>query len=140
MMRIKALLFSAAALALLSGCATTAETPASGTMINGKWAAVEIAGQNVADQYQPTMDLSENTQVFGASGCNRYFGPVKLGADSMIFGAIASTQMACETKAMQREQAMFALFTKTKGWKMEGVDLLLLDESGKIIARFAPQS
>lgn len=140
MIRIKTLLFSVAALVLLSGCAhTTAEAPAQQANVKGKWVAVEIAGINVADQYQPTMDLSEDMRVFGASGCNRYFGPVKLGADSMVFGAIASSQMACETKAMQREQAMFALFAKTKGWKMEGANLLLLDQTGKVVARFAPE-
>lgn len=38
---------------------------------------------------------SAESRVAGFAGCNRYFGPVTIGKDSLQFGALASTKMAC---------------------------------------------
>ncbi len=85
------LLTSAAALALLAGCAgddpAGADSP--GT-VAGTWTAPAGAGE------APTLELSADGTVSGTDGCNRLTGSWTESDGAVELGPLAVTQMACE--------------------------------------------
>lgn len=85
----KVLTFTAiAALALaLGGCASN--PGGAGNDATGSWGDVDVQGK-------PSLDLAEGGQVSGTDGCNRLTGKWTQDGDTVTFGPLASTLMACE--------------------------------------------
>jgi heat shock protein HslJ len=76
-------LVAAAALALLAGCAGTP----SGAALVGTW------GSTAAQQ--PNLTIQSDGAFSGTDGCNRLTGKGSIDGDTITFGPIASTMMAC---------------------------------------------
>jgi heat shock protein HslJ len=100
---------------------------------NGKQAIVSLlAGTQV------TLELRDNGTLGGSDGCNRYMSGFTLEGDTLTFGPIATTRMACRGPAGAAEQAAAyaaALGTVT-GYRIEGEELVLLNREGGSAARF----
>ena len=76
-------LVAATALALLAGCAGTP----SGAALVGTW------GSTAAQQ--PNLTIQSDGAFSGTDGCNRLTGKGSIDGDTITFGPIASTMMAC---------------------------------------------
>ncbi|WP_295123179.1 META domain-containing protein [uncultured Leifsonia sp.] len=74
---------AAAVLGLLAGCAGTP----SGAAVVGTW------GSTAAKQ--PNLTIENDGAFSGTDGCNRLTGRGSIDGDSITFGPIASTMMAC---------------------------------------------
>lgn len=100
---------------------------------NGKQAIVSpLAGTQI------TLELRDNGTLGGSDGCNRYMSGFTILGDTLIFGPIATTRMACRGPAGAAEQAAAyaaALGTVT-GYRLEGEELVLLNREGGAAARF----
>ena len=100
---------------------------------NGKQAIVSLlAGTQI------TLELRDNGTLGGSDGCNRYMSGFTLVGDTLTFGPIATTRMACRGPQGAAEQAAAyaaALGTVT-GYRIEGEELVLLNREGGSAARF----
>lgn len=72
------------AAALLAGCAGTP----SGAALVGTWGSTASK--------QPNLTIENNGSFSGTDGCNRLTGTGSIDGDSITFGPMASTLMACE--------------------------------------------
>jgi heat shock protein HslJ len=77
----------------------------------------------------------EGEEAGGNASCNRYFGPYRLDGDSITFGPLASTLMACAQPLMIQEQAFTAALQSVDAWAIDG-ETLELSAAGKTLLVF----
>lgn len=109
----------------LTACAENRVSP-EGTA----WQLVDFAGKPPLLDYQPTMSF-EDGRVGGNSSCNTYGGEYTVKGDSIEFGMMMSTMMACaDTNAMNQEQEYLAFLSSIERWEISGGQLFLFNVSG----------
>lgn len=88
------------------------------------------------DQPEPSVVLSsEDHRVAGSGGCNRMMGTYQLDGQSLRFGALATTRMAC-VSGMDQESSFLEALLLVRTWKIKGRHLELFGEDDKLIAQF----
>lgn len=105
----------AAALLALTACAPGGRAGS----FAGSWGETDPA---------PNITISEDGSVHGTDGCNRLTGKGSIEGDTFVFGDIAMTQMACPDD----EDVIEPWPSEAK---VDGDELVLLDESGAEVAR-----
>jgi heat shock protein HslJ len=102
------------------------------------WKAVELAGTPVpamASSREPHLQLDAGGRFSGADGCNRMTGGYTLKGNGIMFGQMASTQMACaDTEDLARR--FRSALKGTSHWSMVNSRLQLLGATGKPLAVF----
>ncbi len=78
---------------------------------------------------------SKSRRVSGSGGCNRLMGSYELSGDTLTFGQMGSTMMACP-QGMETEKAFLDALKQVNKWKIVGQHLELFDAEGKLVARF----
>ena len=102
---------------------------------------VELAGEPVANAATgevPYLEL-EGGRVSGTGGCNRLTGTYETSGDTLRFGPLATTRMACEEAVMRRETAFLAALAATTRFELAGSSLVLLD-ADRALARLEASS
>jgi heat shock protein HslJ len=102
----------------------------------GRWIATEIGGQPVARGVETTFDLDIDGNVSGHGGCNRYGGTATAEGDTIRFGMMQSTRMACQAPETTQESRFHQALYRARGWRLEADRLDLLGEGGGTVARF----
>ena len=134
---------------LVSGCAamkhetaigSPAATAARAELLETYWRAVEIDGKPVVIHLgtrEPHITLRrEGGRVSGFAGCNALTGTFKQGAETIRFGPLAMTRMACmpaDVTAM--ETAFTRALEDTVSYRIAGDSLDLRDEVGTVRMR-----
>lgn len=115
----------------------TAGVPVEGT----DWQAglLFIDGELVAipDGIEVTLRMDAG-QAGGSTGCNQWFGGYTLAGDTLTFGAVGGTEMACEEPRMQIESVWYTALGIVTGWHISAGELHLLDGGGNDLAVLAP--
>ena len=94
--------------------------------------AVEVA----PDQPEPHLILHAAAgRVAGSGGCNRIMGSFTHDAHALSFGETGTTRMMCRA-GMEQERAFFDALVQARTWRVRGDELELLDEPGRVVARF----
>lgn len=114
--------------------------PNNASTITGiNWTLVELDGvaiENARGGKTPTLRITSDStgaRAVGVAGCNRFSGPVTQKSDSIRFGALAATKMACP--AMQLESKYFAALDKARTMRAS-LKQLELRAGDKVVARF----
>jgi len=79
---------------------------------------------------------SDNVQVSGRAGVNRYFGPVKQTDGALAFGPLAATRMGGPADRMELEHAYLDMLAKVNVAALRGDTLCLVDDR-VVLATFA---
>ena len=79
--------------------------------------------------------MSRLFRLGGSGGCNRLLGSYELDGDTLTFGQMATTKMACG-QGMDTEQAFLAVLTQVQTWKIVSEHLELFDAGSNLLARF----
>ncbi len=114
----------------------------SSAMTNINWTLVELEGvaiENTGGGKTPTLQITGDgaaLRAAGVAGCNRYSGPVSQQGDSIRFGALAATKMACP--AMRLESKFFAALDQARTTRTSSKQLELL-AGDRVLARFVAQ-
>jgi len=101
------------------------------------WVLVTIDDKPVAaapGRTGPFLVLDSGS-VSGLGGCNRFGGGYQLRGDSLTFGQLAATMMAC-MEAMETEAAFMRMLPEVCRWKIDKNRLEFFDTSGKRVATF----
>jgi copper homeostasis protein (lipoprotein) len=92
--------------------------------------AVTVSGQ----AHEPWIALDPKAKrVTGSGGCNRISGSYESGGDTLTFGPITSTRMACP--GMETETAFLKALEGTRRFRLVGRHLDLEDARGTVLAR-----
>jgi heat shock protein HslJ len=119
-MRTLVLFMAVVLSACTAGDSGVAQTP----LWNTAWIAETIAGKPVKPPGSVTLNFGDN-QVSGNAGCNSYMGPVAISGDTVKFGSIASTMMAClEQGRMQQEMTFHDVLKSAVRIERPSVDSL----------------
>jgi copper homeostasis protein (lipoprotein) len=117
--------------------APAASTPdSSAALQDTEWTLVAVGGQPVAGDTsrRPGFRLSaDGRKVQGQAGCNRMGGTYELQGQSLKFGPLITTKMACP--AMQTEQAFLKALDATTRYEIVGSNLTLFGADGAPVAR-----
>jgi heat shock protein HslJ len=101
----------------------TAYQTASGTM------------QKVPANIEVTATFNQG-QVSGKAACNNYNGSYTVTGQSIQFGPVSSTQMACPPAVMKAEQMYLNNLNLVEGYAVSGTTLTLTDSGGKPVLEF----
>ena len=102
------------------------------------WRLTQVGSVAVRSDHALTLQLTRaGKQVGGNLGCNRFSGPYQLQGESIRFGALLSTEMACPQLPLETEYTR-ALEAARK-WRVVDGQLDLYDQDGALLARFAQQ-
>ncbi|HMG03034.1 MAG TPA: YbaY family lipoprotein [Edaphobacter sp.] len=122
---------------------TAGQAAASTPLRETYWKLIQIGDRAVtaADQQQEANLVfhTEGGRVTGSGGCNRLTGGYTATGDSLRFGGVASTRMAC-MHGMETETNFLAALERVRSWKIASRQLELLDEEGKMLLRFTAQA
>ncbi len=106
---------------------------------NTSWQLVSLNGDSPVVNTAPSIAF-EDGQVSGNSSCNTYGGEYKLKGDTIEFGMLMSTMMACaDPAAMDQEQAFLAFLGSVERWELRDGTLLLFRADGDALV-FEPQN
>jgi heat shock protein HslJ len=72
--------------------------------------------------------------VGGYAGCNRFNGSYTQKNDAVRIGPLATTRMACQQGAMEREKQFLAMLSNVRYATGTHLKLILKDGSGSILA------
>jgi putative lipoprotein len=99
-----------------------------------QWVLVELAGQSPISGRAITLGF-EDGEVSGHLGCNSFSGSYSLRGETLEFGMLMTTLMACvEDELMQQESRMFNLLGQVERAQMvEGQLHLVLSDGGSLI-------
>jgi putative lipoprotein len=121
------------------GCAGGGGTPpaaAPASLVGGDWLAEDIGGGGVLDRPQSTITFGPDQAAYGSGGCNRFRGSATISGDTLRFGPLASTMMACPPAVMDQERKFLDALEATRSYRFEGPFLYFLDASGAKLVTF----
>jgi len=104
-----------------------------------RWRLLRLGDQTVPSAHGPSARPAElllepdQPRFSGSDGCNRLMGPLQLEGESLRFGKVAGTMMACPDEAMEFERRFVAAIEKVRRWSIDKHSLLLQDSSGKTL-------
>jgi putative lipoprotein len=115
----------------------TGGTPEPGPV--GSWLAEDIGGAGVIDDLQTTLTIAADGTVNGHGGCNGFGGTATITGDSLSFGPLAGTMMACAEAIMNQENKFHAALAATASFRVDAAQgkLFLLDANGAELVRLA---
>ena len=82
---------------------------------------------------EPTLTLSADGEMSVSTGCNDGTGTWERDGDTISFGEIASTMMACEEALSAQQDAIFAALGRSESFEVSPNQLTLLDADGKMV-------
>lgn len=101
-----------------------------------EWAAFAIDGKAEVANPKPKLRWLSADKITGTGGCNGFTGPSVAAPDSLRLGPLASTGRACLSLPGSQEDLFFKALELTRKARIERDQLVLMDESGKQLARF----
>ena len=100
--------------------------------LDGKTASTGAGGRRATLRFD-----ADSARVGGFAGCNGFGGPYTIHGDSLRFGSLVSTMMAC-SGGMQVEAKYLAALQATRRYELSTTQLKLFGPSGPV-ARFSRQ-
>lgn len=107
------------------------------SLVGTSWVAEEIEAQAVLGDPQSTLTFGDDDQVSGNAACNGYFGSVTISGNSLEFGPLGSTRMACPGAIDDQETRFLDALSKATAFSFVGGLLVLADDSGTALVRLA---
>jgi len=116
--------------------AACAGEPPDSALEGTPWRLVQIGGQAIVpgtgDRVVHLVLQPSSGRAAGFGGCNRFTGSYQLREDSLEFGALATTRMAC-LKGGERETAFLEALARVRRWAVAGQRLTLADANGMVL-------
>ncbi len=120
---------------VLAACAAN-DAPASPSLVGTKWTLQSLTGVLIGDvRRSPTIHFQSDAQVGGHGGCNSWGGTYEIKGDTIRFGEMRSTLMAC-AEGMDVEGRFHAMLKQARTVAVAGGRLVFKSETGAELAQF----
>ena len=99
-----------------------------------EWRLVELDGRTdplAAGAKPVTLRFDEGSRAVGFAGCNQYFSSYTIRGDSITFGAVGATRMAC-SEGMDVEQAYLGALPRVVRFTIADSTLTFFSATGPI--------
>ncbi|MEO8038716.1 MAG: META domain-containing protein [Betaproteobacteria bacterium] len=121
----------------------TCSAPASpSSLLDTEWTLVRLGTEPIVpsrDQSAPSLRFSGDGTIAGFGGCNRLTSRYRIDGDDILLGPTAATRLACPG-TMETEAAFLLALDATNAWRLHDGQLELLDNEGRLLARFKAQN
>jgi heat shock protein HslJ len=101
-----------------------------GSIADTSWTLTDLDSGEVTGT-APTLELT-GTDVSGTGGCNTFSGTYTTDGDSISFGPLASTMMACEPPIMEQETVYLAALDGATTYTVDGDSLTISGDAGTL--------
>jgi heat shock protein HslJ len=131
---------AAASLLALVACGKggDGQAPPLGPLAETSWVLEDLAGTGVVEPGRATLAIDALSRASGKGSCNRFSGPVTISGDSISFGPLISTRMACvEPALMTQESSYLVALGRAARYTVEGATLRIFLEGGGEPLRFS---
>lgn len=119
--------------------ASSSSSPAS--LVGTEWLLTDLAGTPVVSNSKASLSFLEAGRAAGNASCNRFTGGVTISGNSIGFGQMASTRMACVDNAISvQEDRYLKLLGAAKRFELKDNSLLIFVAGSNKPLRFAPQT
>ena len=108
----------------------TADSGGGGTLAGPCWTLTDLDSGGVTGT-APTLELTE-TDASGTGGCNTFGGTYTTDGDTISFGPLASTMMACEPPIMEQETVYLAALDGATSYTVDGETLTTSGDAGTL--------
>src|SRR6476659_7064201 len=126
---------------LAAGCTPPAGTPAAATqaptpaaapaLVGSAWRLEDLGGTAAIPGVEATLEFPGAGRAAGRGSCNRVFGTVEISGDSIRFGPLAATKMACvDAAASAQETKYLEGLQAAERFAFDGPALLLYPRGG----------
>lgn len=119
----------AAGTILAAGCAQTEPAATAAPLLSGTTYVWKTTGAET----EHFIAFDEKGGVHGQSGCNGFFGGVKVEGDAVAFTNLGSTMKMCAPEAMEVEARFMKALTETKRVRQSETALDLLNGEGAVL-------
>lgn len=113
---------------------------AAGNLLAGtEWLLKSLRGTDVDPAIGSSLSFDGEGNASGNGGCNRFRGGVTIEGQTLRFGGLVSTRMACVEEEKTRQEADYhAAMAETAGFRVEQGELSLLNQEDEVVARLTP--
>jgi heat shock protein HslJ len=114
-----------------------AATGASSGLSGTSWRLENLAGTPAVSGVEATLQFLDGGKVTGNASCNRFTGAVTVSGQSLTFGPLASTRMACTSEqANGQETALLKALNDAERFVVEGGSLQIFSKGQTTPVRF----
>jgi len=106
------------------------EPEPSAMLLETIWHVRSIEGASALPATKLSLSIASDRRAGGHGGCNDYFTEAALDGQTLMFGPVAGTRMACAMDVMAQEAAFFATLGEVRGYDVAPGRLYLLDAEG----------
>jgi heat shock protein HslJ len=100
-----------------------ASSESAGGLVGTAWRLEDLGGAGVLERVEATLEFPEEGRAVGDGSCNRFFGPVRIEGESISFGPLASTRMACAEPIGNQESKYLEALQGAERFALEGATL-----------------
>lgn len=133
--RMKPLVLTVLAAAMLAGCSTETDALKRDHGYVLEW----IGERPLIDNSHLTMTLGNDGRAYGNAGCNHWFASYRLEGDSLSFGPVGSTRKLCAPALMEQEHRFLDAMGQVQRWDVSEVEQLQLWPARGLPLRFWPE-
>lgn len=112
-----------------------------GDLSGTSWRLEALGGEKALEGVEATLEFPEAGKVAGRGSCNRFFGTVEISGQSIKFGPLAATKMACvDDAANAQEKKYLEALAAAERFALDGPALLIYSTGTERPLRFARKS
>jgi len=116
------------------GCGGDDEAASDPSAVEGvPWVLVSGVDVDGWEASAPSISFGEDGTASGSSGCNQWGGSYTFDGDTLELGEIAMTSMGCPPPADEVERAYMDALQQANRWRLEGDELVLLDDDAELL-------
>lgn len=125
----------------LTGC-TLMSSGSGGTLEGVTWTLTSYFADGSTNGVAENAGIDATFQatdsvVSGSAGCNRYAGPYEASGSNLTFGALLTTQMACDEETNALERLYLASLAAARTYTATAESLTIYDADGQSILVYA---
>ncbi len=104
------------------------------------WRLEDLGGAGVLDRVEATLEFPEEGRAAGNGSCNRFFGTVEMKGETISFGPLASTRMACAEATSNQEAKYLEALQSAERFTLDGSTLSIYSKGMEKPLRFVRKS
>lgn len=135
MKRVAAVLVLGVVLAACGGSGVSSPSAASG-LDGTSWTLVSMNERAPVAAAVPTLAFDAAGNASGSAGCNTYSTTTEIEGNSIAFGPLATTQMACSGKVGVQERAFLQAMDEVRAYAIDTQGRLVLEDG--VVLVFEP--
>lgn len=130
------LAIGAVVLAITPPAVSLASSHAQASLVGTQWQLVSFGAPDSEASVVPdtliSLEFQNESDVVGSGGCNGYSSSYEISDESIAFGEVVSTRMACQdSQVMEQEQAYFAALQAVTHYELSDEELTLWNDEGQ---------